>query len=149
MIVFFISIVFLIGLTQFKGNFISFADCQKIVVVSSEVYEKLDQDPIKNGGDYYHVLIGTKREEFESNIRQYNYKGLVLYYDQSFLLDYFKKTYSFNFTNPSRIDDYQIYYGYTSSYRDFRIVDGKKINVQLVKNNEGWIVGMPMILTGF
>ena len=45
--------------------------------------------------------------------------------------------------------DYLIYYGYYSNFKDYRYVDGKKINFQLAKTGEGWILGLPLIETGF
>ena len=34
-------------------------------------------------------------------------------------------------------------------YKEFEFIDGKKINVQLAKTDDNWVLGFPMILTGF
>ena len=34
-------------------------------------------------------------------------------------------------------------------FDDYIWVDGKKLNFQLVQKDDGWLLGMPMILTGF
>ena len=42
-----------------------------------------------------------------------------------------------------------IYYGYTSKYSDFRLINGKKINIQIAFTEYGVMLGLPLILTGF
>ena len=38
---------------------------------------------------------------------------------------------------------------FTNIFNDFRFVDGKKINLQIAKDENAVIIGFPLILTGF
>ena len=149
MIVFFIFIVLLFTISFFNSNSISFADCEKVVVISGERYDELTEDIIQNGKEFYHVLTGENIDFFKNSISKFNYKGLSLYFNKNHNLQHFNKVFSTTFSNKGKVDNYDIYYGYFNGYRDFKIIDGKRINMQLVKTESNWIVGFPMILTGF
>lgn len=47
------------------------------------------------------------------------------------------------------LEDRIIVEGYTPKLNDFVIVDNKKINIQLSINNDGFIVGYPLIKNSF
>ena len=148
-IVFFFVVILLIFFAYFKQDNFPFSDCNKLVVVTSEEYQEIDVQPIKNGNEYYYVLAGDEIVFFKNNMSQFKYKGLSLYYDNSYDLDFFKKEFKTQLSNPSRVENYEIYYGYYDNYKDYNIIDGKKINLQLVYTQNEWIVGFPLILTGY
>lgn len=148
-IVFFILFVSLIIFSVYKTENISFADCKKVVVVSNYEYKELDEQPIKNGNDFYHILQGEKIDFFTNNISNFKYKGLSLYFNDNHNLNYFKNIFNTQFSSPSKVEDYKVYYGYCNGHKGYRMVDGKKINIQLVRTQNEWIAGFPLILTGF
>lgn len=150
MIAFFILIVFLVGLSVFKSNnFDLLKGYEKIIVVSENVYSKLDENPIKNGNQYIHSLEKEKGKYFLNNIDKFDILGLSFYFNNNFKLSQFNKEFDYTLSNPSILEEYKIYYGYYEKYDDYRLIDGKKINVQLVETQNEWIVGFPLILTGF
>lgn len=148
-IAFFVIVVLFIVFAYFKQDEFAFSDCNKLVVVTSEIYNEFNEQPIKNGDEYYYTLTGDEISFFKNNISHFKYKGLSLYYDNSYDLDFFKNIFKTQLTNPSKVENYQIYYGYYDNYRDYKIIDGKKINLQLVHTQNEWIAGFPLILTGY
>lgn len=149
MIAFFVAIISMIAFMRFNPDAISMDGCEKVVVVTENQYENLDENPIKNGADFYHVLTGEKIKYFADNMSNISYKGLSLYYNKDFKLGDLEKMFSAQINSGSGVDGYEIYYGYCPKYKDCRQINGKKINLQLVKTDDGWIAGFPLILTGF
>lgn len=150
MIAFFILIILLFCISFIKNNnFNCLENYEKIIVVSNQIYDYLDLNPIKNGNEFYHVLTKENADDFLENINLYDYNGISFYYDLESNFDDFNKCINYTLSDPSYIDNYKIYYGFYDEYKDFRIVNGKKINVQLVQTESEWILGFPLILTGF
>lgn len=142
MIGFFVVIVLLLSLVMTKQDDFNFlSNCSKILAVSDE--KLADENYVlQNGNQYYY---------FYNDIDKLKDKGFLAYNfyfdietDLSQILDCFSFVYE-----GEGVDDYKIYYGYYDGYRDFRYVDGKKINVQVVKNDHEIIVGFPLIVTGY
>ena len=134
MIDFFILIILLFCISFIKNNnFNCLENYEKIIVVSNQIYDYLDLNPIKNGNEFYHVLTKENADDFLENINLYDYNGISFYYDLESNFDDFNKCFNYTLSDPSYIDNYKIYYGFYDEYKDFRIVNGKKINVQLVK----------------
>ena len=104
-------------------------------------------DCIKNGDQYILTIYSDFENFYKTN--KNNIKGFNLYFDKNFNInDFCKQIHASTFKGKS-IDENQILYGYTNEYNDFRYVDGKKINMQIVINENEIVVGFPLILSGF
>ena len=147
MIAFLFLSAFLAGLNNFVIEDISkFDKFSKALIVSEEDVE-LQCEKVQNGQDFYYIFENEKdivqmTEKFE------DVKGINLYFDKNISLTYFSNQINY-FSKGQDVEDMEVYYGYYPGYKDFRFVDGKKINVQLVKTADCWIMGFPLILTGF
>ncbi len=143
LIVFFL-IVSLFAFLYFQSPSLSFDEaCSACFVVEKEV-EGFDQ--IKNGNDFLVQVY----EDFENFYNSYNeiIKGFNLYFT-SLEIDQFAKKVNGQIYQSQSVENIDIYYGYTSMFKDFRYLQGRKVNIQIaVKENEV-IVGFPLILTGF
>lgn len=150
MIAFFVVFLVLIVVQSLKtDDFKVFAGYEKVVVVCDEKYLDLDDNPIISGNDFYHCISGEKASHFFKNIKSYKYKGLSFYFDKSYSIEDFNKLFNNTLMASAIKGEYTIYYGYYEDFKDFRMIDGKRINVQLADVEDNWIVGMPLILTGF
>lgn len=78
-----------------------------------------------------------------------NFDGIVLYFDKNCPFEFFLNKLSFNLSSASLIENLKVYYGYTELFNKFVVHDNKKINVQIAQREDCWILGMPLILTGF
>ena len=145
MIAFIFLIFALIGIAIFKADIPHEIDFDRVVVISSKT---LNYSNIKNGNDYYYTFDKKQTDELRK-IDICDIKGLVFYISKQYKIDTFQKKFNFLITNKSKIDEKDAYYGYDKNYHDFRIIDGKKINFQLVKSESNWILGYPIIMTGF
>ena len=142
----FIFVIFLfLGIAVAKINFPQKFDYERLIIVSEK---KLDYASIKNGNDYYYFFDKKDKTIFNKNFDITDIKGLTFYISSKYDLNYFSNHFNY-LTSKSEVDKKQVYYGYDKNYYDFRLIDGKKINFQLVKDEEGWILGYPAILTSF
>lgn len=142
MIGFFVIVFVLITFYQTKqDDFLFLKDCKSIITVSNYKFEE-ENFLLQNGNQYYYKydnLQDIKNKDFIS----YNF-----YFDLNIdIFDILNKC-SF-FYQGEQIEDYQIYYGYYGGYNDFRYVNGKKINIQVVKTESQIIVGFPLIIIGY
>lgn len=147
MVGFFLIIALLIGATifnDFNHNIIS--SYNKMAIVSSSYVELYKDNVIESGGKFYYFF----NDDSVVDIEKFNkIEGLNFYYDKNTPLSFFEKNVDFIYKSNKKINDYEIYYGYTVKYNDFVNVDNKKVNFQLVNTQEEWIIGFPLILTGF
>ena len=111
---------------------LNFDNFEKSTVIKENTYVSFE-----NKNDLCQFL---KTEEAE---------GVVLYFDKSFTINYFLQKLHYNVTSSSTVEKMKVFYGYTNDYDKFVIHDNKKVNVQIAKREEGWVVGFPMILSGF
>ena len=129
-------------------SFDEFDNVERVVIVSKTRIDDCD-NCIENGDDFYCVFEGENVKNILDNIQeQEEIKGVNLYFSKDTKLSYFQEKLDY-LSDKSQIDDVEIYYGYYKGYQDFEWLEGKKINVQLARVEDGWIMGFPMILTGF
>ena len=149
LIAFFMFVGALFGLKSIEvDDFSILENYEKMVMVSSVKYDDFD-DYIKNGNDYYYSF---KKEDANSLIKSLNkidYSGLNFYFEKDTGFDYFCKIFNNSIKKASNNQEYNVFYGYYDGYNEFNMIDGKKINFQLVQTDTQWILGFPMILTGF
>lgn len=145
MIAFFMASICAMVVKYFTlDDFSSFLEFDNMVVVSSE---KLSDDYVQNGEEYYSVFKQSEGLSIIENWENVVAKGVNLYFvDKNF--EYFAKRVE-NIQKIGDIEGQPCWQGYYSGFKDFRYINKKKINFQLVQTNEGWIMGFPYILTGF
>lgn len=148
-IVFICLIVFLIPLTTIKKKDFLNIDYKKITFISSNPRLIFDGEVVKNGNDFYYII--DKKDEINriKNINLDDIKGVVLYISKTYDLNYFNNIFNYNLIQTRDVEGKKIYMGYYKGYNDFRLINGKKINFQLVENDDFWVLGFPLIMTGF
>ena len=115
-------------ISKYKNNF---DDCEYI---------------IKNGNQYLHY---ASRESIKSQMKNFKQvDGIVLYFEQSSLKE-LVAFYKIDYFKGGDLLGYQVFYGYTTFYSDYKYISNKKINVQIAVASDHIIIGFPMILTGF
>lgn len=149
MIAFLLLVVGLLAFKEIpKNSFDCFDKVQAVLVVTDREQKNIDK-LTKNGDDFYYVFEDERAKYILKNLDVFTgIKGINLYFSKEEKVDYFKRKLDF-LSEKSYVEGCEIYYGFFSAYDDFEIVDGKKINVQLAKNDTNWVLGFPVILSGF
>lgn len=148
MIAFLIIFVMMLGVKFVQENNLPRYDYEKLIVVTK--LEKLfDAEKIENGNQFYFIFDNNRGEKVLKELNIENIDGLVYYFDKNLGVDFIKNKLDFYYEAAEKIDELEIYYGFDSSYPNFTYLNGKKINVQIVKNSTNIIVGYPMILCGY
>lgn len=147
MIAFIFMVFVLIGVAFFKQNNTQQYDFEKVVIVS-KVDNLINCDVIKNGNDYYYTIKSEEKSKVDG-LNKTDIDAIIYYLPKDLKIDYFKAKFDFNISNPSYVAGRTIFYGYDKNFNDFRLINGKKINFQLACDENNWILGYPMIVTGF
>ena len=147
MIGFFLIIALLIGASLLNGfNHEIISSYNKLVIVSSNYVEEYKDNAIESGGKYYYFFDAENEFDYE---KFGNIEGLNFYFDKNTPFSFFVYNVDFIYKSEGEINGYDIYYGYTVKYKDFLNINNKKVNFQLVITQDEWIMGFPLILTGF
>lgn len=145
MIAFFIVFIFFIGLKIAGENNLPYWNYDSVIIVSSNaIFEK---QYIQNGEDFYFTFDKNEGETVLKDLNIKEIKGLVFYFNNIDINNLLNKI-DFYFDGTD-VEGMKVYYGYDSSYPDYRYINGKKVNVQIVENSTKTIVGYPMILCGY
>ncbi|MBQ8444461.1 MAG: hypothetical protein IJX25_03825 [Clostridia bacterium] len=147
MIAFVFVIVLLISLVSIDNDSeLKFSMAESGVLVTSKALE--DKECFCSGNEYYSSFEGDELINLLEDINQYeNVKGVNLYFSNDVPLNYFQS--QIDYLESETIENVGLLLGYCKDYNDFVWTEGKKINVQLAKIENGWVLGFPMILTGF
>ncbi len=146
MIGFFIMIILLLLVGFIKeDNFSAFYSFSKMTLVTTEKLDSMTE-PIISGNQYYYTFENTN--ENIKLLEDNSFDCYIFYFDIELSANKLMKNFDYIYQGGST-QDYLIYYGYYSNFKDYRYVDGKKINFQLAKTAEDWILGFPLIETGF
>ncbi len=146
----FIFVVFMfLGVAYFKDSLPKAEDYERAVIISKFDNLEICDEIIQSGSDFYYYLNFKECQSALKSLGSEKISGIVYYYDNSFDLNYFKRKFGYNMTDKTMVEDCQVYYGYDKDYCDFRVIDGKKMNFQLVYDGNCWILGYPMIIIGF
>ena len=147
MIGFFLIIALLIGASVLNGvNNEIISSYNKIAIVSSNYVEDYKDSAIESGGKYFYFFDNESLIDYE---KFGNIEGLNFYFDKNTPFSFFEDNVDFIYKSDGKVNGYDIYYGYTVKYKDFLNINNKKVNFQLVKTQNEWIMGFPLILTGF
>ena len=147
MIAFFIVISLIVGIKFMSQESIPQFNYEKLVIVS-KLNSLFEIESVKNGSDYYYTFDKILGEKVLKNINKEEIESIVFYFDRDYSLKKIQNKMDYIYKGGS-VSELEIYYGYDKDYSDYRIIDGKKVNVQIVKNSTNIIVGYPLILTGY
>lgn len=76
-------------------------------------------------------------------------QGVSFYFNsKDFNIDYFLITNNAKIIKRQNFGNYDIYYAYTSNLKQY-VDDGKKINLEIVINNENVTIGYPIIMGSY
>lgn len=139
MIVFFIMITFLFSLPTFLPNNYSFENYQKVVLVGDE---KMGDDCLKCGNDYFCTFIDDGWEKYQSN------SSAIIFYFDEFDFSAFSNECDEIYACKN-VDEIQVYEGFYKGSQKSVNIDDKKVNFQLAITDNCVILGFPMIVVGF
>lgn len=148
MIAFFIVVISLFGIKIFTENNLPNCNFEKLVVVSSSD-SLFEGEKLKNGNHFYYTFNYQQGRGVLNDLKASQIEGVVFYYDNSINVEELLNTLDFYFKSKVQIEGIEIFYGYDGDYTDFRYIDGKKINVQVVINSTNIVMGYPLILCGY
>ena len=145
----FIALIACIFVFSLFGNFdlLGHEKIYKVCIVTNSQIANADcEDVIKSGNQFYYT--GSKDEIKNIYRNLHKVDGIILYFQNSNvkeLIDFYKiESYQ-----SGDVDNLSMYYGYSPYYKDYNIINNKKINVQIAIGVQEIIVGFPAILTGF
>ena len=144
-------IVFVFGF-KFQPNKIenviaNFSNYQKITLVSKDLVK--EHQHVENGDLHYYTFDSSSIDASFNFLSNYTVEGIVLYFTNKTGIEYFQQKLNYNLSQSRKVGDVDTYYGYLKEFNNFVINQNKKVNVQLAKTNNGWVMGLPLILTGF
>ena len=149
----FLSLMFTGVKFYHSGDFDTLKGYDKVVIVCEKLKaEKIENigfdQQIESGNDIYFIFKNKSFNDLKAKFKN-DFKGVNLYFNNSFSLKDFENMLNLTFSENYKIDSYQVYSSFYEGFLDFKIVNGKKINVQLVKTQQNWVLGFPLIITGF
>ncbi len=100
----------------------------------------------QNGQDA--IFSTADKSQAHQLYKKYNPKCAILTFDKgeyNNILNYLK----IDAKSTQKVENMQILCAYTSIYPEYRVVENKKVNVQMAIKEEEIICGFPMIMTGF
>ncbi len=100
----------------------------------------------ENGFDAIVTVRDTKKAK--EIYEKHSPKCLIMSFDKG-QFDYVKEYLGISQSFTQQLQDLQILYGYTSFYPESELIEGKKVNVQMVIRGQELIVGFPIIMTGY
>lgn len=131
----------------FDGVFQLFSAYKEVVIVTKENPQVENFNKLQNGNQFYIKCNKTNCLKVVDQIEKID--GVVLHFSKETPLKYFQSLLNYDLSIQRNIEKSQVYYGYTSSFDGYVICNQKRVNVQLAKTSNGWVLGVPMILTGF
>ncbi len=149
MIAFIFIVVMMLGIAYFKDAMPKAESFERAVIVSDFGDLDIQGEILKNGKDFYYYVDYAQCKIALNRNGNDKIKGIVYYYNKNLDLNYFTRKFNYSISDKTTIEDRDVYYGYDEDYYDFRFISGKKINFQLAYDGNNWILGYPMIITGF
>lgn len=148
-VVFLFIFMILLGTKYFENSSVkALSNYKKVDIVSSQPLDDFTLK-LKNGDKYIYECLGSNSIKKVNDIINGKYIDGAVFYFNSFSFNSFQKQVDFIYQSDKQIQNYDIFYGYSREFSNDVKINGKKINFQLVNNNGEWILGVPLILTGF
>ncbi len=132
---------------EYEKVFAGFDDYEKVTIVSKENLS--NQNMIESGELKYYTFSKFQHGQALDALNKDGFEGVVFSFSKEKNLDDFRQKLGCDLTIPKKVANAEVCYGYTSLFDRFVMAKGKKLNVQIAKTEYGWIVGLPMIITGF
>lgn len=147
-VVFFIVIIAVIVAPMFasKQKF-DYQGVEKVAVVSTQALQLENAGIIQNGGQNIYSLSVEDYLRQKDLIKDYD--GLVFFYPQGTSFEKLKDIWQISWHYKSKMEQMQIVYAFSPLVEDFVFLSGKKVNLQIAWSQDGVMVGLPLILTGF
>ncbi len=116
---------------------------QEVTIVTKQNID-CNGNKVSNGNLNYYTFDAnsTPKHTFDA-------EGIVFYFKLNVPFQYFQKIFGSSLTNPTKVQGREVYYAYHDDFNKYVVHKNKKVNAQLAKTPEGWILGFPLILTGF
>lgn len=144
----FLFVLIFVGLfaTKIFDNKSIFNLCQNYQKVTIVSHQNIDcsAEKISNGNLNYYTFNSQNLPQ-----QNYNVEGIVFYFSPQTSIKYFQKLFKSSFTKSTSIQGREVYYGFHTDFNKYVVHKNKKVNAQLAQTSEGWILGFPLILTGF
>ena len=144
MVAFLFIFILFPGVSFFCNFTLPMGEAKSAAFVSSDQFEGFET--IKNGNDYIIKVYDDIKEFYLKN--EEFIKGFNLYFQSLDNKDFAKKL-NAQIYQTHDVEGMIMYYGYTNMYKNFEMVGGKKVNIQIAVKEDETIVGFPLILTGF
>lgn len=126
-----------------------FGEYETVAIVTDENVEIEERKCVKNGKQRIYTYDKSEESLLQEHMIGNELEGIVLHFSLEIDFSYFQQLFKGNLTRASQIENISVYYGYVSSYPKSVIHKGKFVNAQLAKTDNGWVLGFPVILTGF
>lgn len=149
LIAFFIVAILLVSIKYFKiDDFSLFQTFDQLVIVTDKFYTNLNLES-QNGEQYYYTFENNDKDKIMiESIDKNDIEAYVFYYQPDKKLKDFSVYFDYIYQGGA-VENYDVYYGYYAGYNDFCNLKGKKVNFQLVHSDNCWILGFPLIVTGY
>ena len=144
MVAFLFIIILFAGVSFFFFFSLSVGEAKSVAFFFSDLFEGFET--IKNGNNYIIKVYDDIKEFYLKN--EEFIKGFNLYFQSLDIKDFAKKL-NAQIYQTHDVEGMIMYYGYTNMYKNFEIVGGKKVNIQIAVKEDETIVGFPIILRGF
>ena len=144
MVAFLFIFILFAGVSFFSNVTLPMGEAKSAAFISSDQFEGFET--IKNGNDYIIKVYDDIKEFYLKN--EEFIKGFNLYFQSLNIKDFAKKL-NAQIYQTHDVEGMIMYYGYTNMYKNFEMVGGKKVNIQIAIKEDETIVGFPLILTGF
>ena len=144
----FILIIFMISLTFFiKNNENPLFFCEKVYKTCFVVDESIESEDMVNCGSKNFLYFNTDDgyEFIKSGVNV----DAMQFYLKDITLDDLLDLLDISIIDEQEVENYYCIYGYSPYYQDCVFIGGKKVNVQIVTENDEIIAGFPLILTGY
>ena len=144
----FILIVFMISLTLFiKNGENPLFFCEKVYKTCFVVDESIKSDDMTTCGNKN--FLSFNRDDGYKFIKSGTNVDAMQFYLRDITLDYLLDLLKVSIIEEQNVDNFHTIYGYSPYYQECIFIDDKKVNVQIVTENDVIIAGFPLILTGY
>lgn len=149
MIAFILILCCLVSVFQFSNNqtlFGKFQNAASVCLIAEESFDFAQRHESSGDKIFNYCSLTQAKENFEHISEKL--EGVQLYFEDMSALEILQKLQIAQYSQME-MDGMVVYLAYTTLYDDFVLVDGKKINVQIVEKDGQVVCGFPAIITGY
>lgn len=131
-----------------KSSLFDLEGVERVCFISEKNYQNEEISTVECGNKFFNYCSFSTAKRNIENWKN-DLDGIQFYYKDT-NLEQILKNLKFQQISEQKLDNLQIFYGFTPYYSDCIVLEGKKINVQIVVSEEGTILaGFPVVLTGY